>query len=299
MTSPGEARVAAAAVPGCQHVLGGGVPCQDAVATVTAPDRVILAVADGHGDEQYTHSDEGARIAVAVAVEVLGLLADRIAAEPPPSRDASHLEVHLVAPMKRRIAFEWNRRVKHHARMIAARDGSALLWPDEVTGDWDEKVRAYGCTLLGALFTDDVGIWLRLGDGEALAVAGGDEGVGRVRRVFPGADKSMGQATHSLAMRSCIEHMDVRIAPRDSDLELVVLATDGVTDQYGEDPSFEHEWGARMLERIRNSGWTQTMMDLPRSLGTVARDGDDCSAAIAWLPPRSTSHAIPRATEET
>ena len=154
------------------------------------------------------------------------------------------------------------------------------LWPDEVTGDWDEKVKPYGCTLIAVAITDNVAIWFRLGDGEALAV---DDAV--ARRVFPTSDKSMGQATYSLSMRTCIEHMVVKVeAPP---LDLAVLATDGVADQYDEDPSFEDEWGTNMLERIRANGWTRTMIDLPRSLGIVARDGDDCSVAMAWLAPPS------------
>jgi hypothetical protein len=102
----------------------------------------------------------------------------------------------------------------------------------------------------------------------------------------------MGQATYSFSMRSAIEHLEVLIEPFDPSLTLAVLATDGVADQYDADPSFEDEWGVRMLARIEAHGWTPVMMDLPRSLGTVARDGDDCSVAIAWLPnPRAEAPA--------
>jgi hypothetical protein len=265
-------------VPGCQHVLGGGAPCQDAAATRVATDRVILAVSDGHGDAEYPYSDEGARIAVAVAVDALDKFVDHLAGTPRHSGDAA-LDHEVAAPLKRRIAFEWNRRVKHHARMVAARDDSTALWGEGVTGDWDPKVKAYGCTLLAAAFLDDLGIWLRLGDGDALAVTVS----GAARRPFAAADKSMGQATYSLSMRGCVEHMQVAFEPRGG-CELAVLATDGVVDQYDVDPSFEGQWGTRILERIRAKGWTEAMMELPRELGTVARDGDDCTVALAWLP---------------
>jgi hypothetical protein len=185
-----------------------------------------------------------------------------------------------AAPLKRRIAFEWNRRVKHHAQMIAARDdGAVVLWPEGITGDWDERVKPYGCTLVAAAFTPDLSIWLRLGDGEALAV-----NAQGARRVFTAADKSMGQATYSLSMRSSVEHIDAVFDP--AACELALLASDGVADQYDVDPSFEQEWGARILERIRAKGWTDMAMDLPRDLGTVAKDGDDCAVALAWMPPR-------------
>jgi hypothetical protein len=243
---------------------------------------VILAVADGHGDAEYGYSDEGARIAVAVAVDALDKFLDHLADAPRHSADAA-LDHEIAAPLKRRIAFEWNRRVKHHARMVDARDGRAAPWPDGVTGDWDAKTRPYGCTLVAAAFSNEIGIWVRLGDGEALAVAAS----GAVRRMFAAADKSMGQATYSLSMRGCVEHMQVGFEPGGG-CELAVLATDGVADQYDVDPSFEQQWGARILERIRARGWTETVMDLPRDLGTVARDGDDCTVALAWLPAPSS-----------
>ncbi len=270
MTSLGDARVAAAAVPGCQHVLAGGTRCQDAVATKKTGDRVILALSDGHGDDEYVHSDEGARIAVAVAIDVIDKLIDATGASSlRGGEDAS-------APMKRRIAFEWNRRVKHHAKMLAARDG-AELFAEGVTGDWDLAVKPYGCTLLAVALWEDRALWLRLGDGEALAA----DSTG-ARRMFAASDKSMGQATYSMSMRTCVEHMQVTIERRACDLAL--LASDGVADQYDVEPSFEKEWGARILERIQTKGFTNMAMDLPRDLGTVARDGDDCSVALAWIP---------------
>ena len=273
MTSLGDARVAAAAVPGCQHVLAGGVRCQDAVATKKTSDRVILALSDGHGDEEYPNSDEGARIAVAVAIDVLDKMID---AAPPSSLQGED----AAAPIKRRIAFEWNRRVKHHARMLSLRDGAEPVFAEGVTGDWDAAVKTYGCTLLAVALWEDRALWFRLGDGEALAA----DSTG-ARRMFAAADKSMGQATYSMSMRTCVEHMHVVVERRAA--ELVLLASDGVADQYDVEPSFESEWGARILERIRSKGWTHMAMDLPRDLGTVARDGDDCSVARAWIPEQA------------
>jgi hypothetical protein len=279
MTNLGK--VAAAAVPGCQHVLAGGLPCQDAVATFAAADRVILAVSDGHGDAAYEYSDEGARIAVSVAVGVFDKLIDHVGSSARSTVGAS-LDTELAGPLRRRIAFEWNRRVKHHARMIAARDDKPVPWPDGVTGDWVEEVKSYGCTLVAAAFTKDLGIWLRLGDGEALAV-----GQASVKRIFAPADKSMGQATHSLSMRSAVEHMQV-VFDTPGKWEVALLVSDGVADQYDEDPSLEEQWGMRIIESIRAKGWTGMALDIPRDLGTVARDGDDCAVAVAWFPPAAT-----------
>lgn len=280
MTSPGR-RAAAASVPGCQHVLAGGLPCQDASGTRQAGDRLLLAVSDGHGSPEYPRSDEGARIAVRVALDALEALLDRLAGVPN-RHDPDALALEHGPPLVRRIAWAWNRQVKHHHRMMLALDGEpdAIVDPAEaITGDWAEEVRPYGATLLAAAFEPDLAVWLRLGDGDLLAVDASG-----AQRVFPAADKSMGQATWSLCSRDWVARAAVRFeVPR---ADLAVLATDGVSDPYGADPSFEDEWGTRLRERILRDGWVGTVLELPRWLGQVARDGDDVTVALAWLGGR-------------
>ena len=276
--SPGRSRrVAAASVPGCQHVLAPS-PCQDACAAHSTDEFTVLAVADGHGDAAYPMSDEGARIAVSVAVDALSALAARLVKEPPAEAELDD----LWRTLKRNLAFEWNRRVKFHARMVAEREGTSILWPFGVKGDWDERVKPYGCTLLGAAVTSLGTVWVQLGDGDLLTADPGG-----AQRVFNAADKSGGQATFSMSMRDCVEHMRVEFDAKPH--ELYLLATDGVGDQYEVEPSFEDEWGTGLLARLRTAGWVETAMRLPRDLGTVARDGDDCTVALAWFPSEDTA----------
>ncbi|MGC4118478.1 MAG: protein phosphatase 2C domain-containing protein [Myxococcales bacterium] len=273
MTRPGSARrVAAASVPGCQHVLS-PAPCQDACAVKETEDYVVLAVSDGHGDAAYTCADEGARTAVAVAVEALSAVAAQLVKAPPSPEELDDLSRRL----KRNVAAEWNRRVKHHARMVAERDGKSFLWPAGVTGDWDDKTKPYGCTLLAVAIAPPRAVWFQLGDGDLLAVD-----AEKAQRVFPAADKSVGQATFSLSMRDCVDSMQVRF--EDAAHELYLLSSDGVGDQYDVDPRFEEEWGTELLARIRTQGFVEVGLKLPRDLGTMARDGDDCTVAMAWFP---------------
>ncbi len=270
-------RVAAASVPGCQHVLS-LTPCQDAWAVRETDDFVVLALSDGHGDAAYPMSDEGASLASAVAVEVLSAVAARLVKEPllPTEHD------ELAGTLKRNIAFEWNRRVKFHAKMVADREEKSILWPLGIKGDWDERLKPYGCTLLAAAITPGLTVWLQLGDGDQLAVD-----TGLAQRVFPAADKSVGQSTFSLSMRDCVEHMQVRFETERH--ELYLLASDGVSDQYDVDPRFEDEWGTGMLERLRSTGFVEQAMRLPKDLGQMARDGDDCSVVMAWFPQPETA----------
>jgi serine/threonine protein phosphatase PrpC len=270
MSLGSAARVAAAAVPGCQHVLAGGTPCQDAARTHVSDDVVVLAVADGHGSKAYTHSDVGARLAVDIAVEVLAAWAPTF--ELHAALDDAAVATEIRGAVGRRLVFAWNRAVRHHAAMRGAMAG--LAWPAEIDGAWSEAVKPYGTTLVAAVLTRRAALFLRLGDGEVLAVDA------RPRRIFPGSDKTMGQATESLCLRDCVERIQVSVQPTP---RLVVLATDGVADPYDVDPTFEEVWGDDLRDRIQRHGWVQTALGLPRSLGALARDGDDCTVAICWL----------------
>jgi len=192
----------------------------------------------------------------------------------PGRADAESLENEIGAPVRRRIAFEWNRRVKHHASMVALRDQNAVLFADGVTGDWDETVRPYGCTLLAAAFTSDLALWLRIGDGDALAV-----GHGWARRVFEAAVKSMEQATYSHNMRNATEHMRLRVELERC--ELTLLTSDGVGDQYDAEPRFEEEWGTHMLERVRAKGWIETVLDARAAFAGSPGPGSHSALRVA------------------
>ncbi len=284
MNRPDTAEVAAACVPGRRHVLSAR-PCEDAVAAVRDVEGVVLAVADGHGHARYTHAAEGARLACEAAVDVLR----RILTELPHEVDSlGVLHDELSRSLPRQLVFEWNRRVKHH---IAMRQRLARgSWPDDVGGTWTQGVRAYGTTLLAAAFSDRIAIWLQIGDGDILRVSP----EGRAERVFPRPPKQS-QATTSLAMRGCIDHIRFEVSDlRRKPVELAVLTSDGVGDRY-DHGTFETLWGTQLLQTVRDHGWARSVVCLPTELAGLARDGDDASAALAWLPeptPQLFEHSL-------
>lgn len=268
-------RLTALAVPGAIHLVRGGVVCQDAIRTWEGDAGSVVAVADGHGHARYTHSDEGARIAVTVAVEAgkraLDALGDGAVG-------AEELLARVAPEFRRFVAYEWNRRVKHHIAMRGRLDGQA--WPAMLNGDWETAVRAYGTTLLVLVTSPDWALWFQLGDGACLHV----EAAG-TRWVFPVPAKKERQATYSLAMKGSVEHMQMDlISLAERPLRLGVLSTDGVVDQYRDPVRFEEDWGSGLLRHIERRGWVPVIRDLPRRLGLMARTGDDCCLGLAWTP---------------
>jgi len=269
-------RLTALAIPGAIHLVRGGQVCQDSIRTWEGVGGYVVAVADGHGHQRYTHSDVGSKLACEVAIDAGRLvLAQLQAAKGDPDEVAAQVEPEF----KRFIAYQWNRRVKHHIAMRQRLDEGGP-WPATLDGDWDEGVRAYGSTLLVLVVSDRWVLWFQLGDGACLHVE-----KARTRWVFPVAAKKERQATYSLAMKGCIEHMQLQLLSRaDRPLRLGVLSTDGLVDQYRDPVRFEEDWGSGLLHHIERRGWVPIIRDLPRRVGLMARTGDDCALGLAWVP---------------
>ncbi|HJN74288.1 MAG TPA: hypothetical protein QGF58_10185 [Myxococcota bacterium] len=86
-------------------------------------------------------------------------------------------------------------------------------------------------------------------------------------------------------MRGCLEHMQMDLTSlAERPLQLGLLTTDGLVDQYRDPIRFEEDWGSGLLHHITRRGWVPVIRDLPRRLGLMARTGDDCSLALAWIP---------------
>lgn len=267
-------RAAAASVVGARHLLT-EAPCQDASRADVSAQRVILAVADGHGDPRHARSDEGARVAVDVAVELLDELARDLVADA--DRHARHVEQQLQAHLPRRLAWEWNRRV----RQLAGHPR-----PD---GTWHVDLELFGTTLLGAVFTDELAVFLRLGDGDLFTLSADGSG----ERVFPPDAELVGTTTWSLCQPEAARRVEVRCAPlRQVRPRLVMLCTDGVSDSLGEEVDRTLAVAEWLADRLESEGWLPVVDGLRDWLSELSErgNGDDASLALAhwdaWTPSR-------------
>ncbi|MCP4805884.1 MAG: protein phosphatase 2C domain-containing protein [Proteobacteria bacterium] len=258
------------------HLVHGGQPCQDIVRTWEGDTGHVLSIADGHGHPRYTHSDIGARIACEVTIELGRRLLDlfRMSGD----RDPKELLAELAGDYKRDLAFEWNRRVKHDIAM-RKRLAEGTIWREDIDGNWELGVRAYGTTCLSMVIGDDFAFWFQLGDGAMLRL----DFMGNCEQLFGRVNKGESQATFSLAMQGCTDFMNLHLARRsDEPVALALLTTDGISDQYRDAERFYQDWGVALLGMIERRGWVPSIRDLPRRVGLMARTGDDCSLALLW-----------------
>lgn len=256
---------------GARHVVD-GTPCQDAVRVYQDDDLAVIAVADGHGDPKHARSEIGARIAVDVTAILLRELGRQLLIRQhfdPPIKIQESLKHHLP----QRLSWEWNRRAKAHA---------GHLDPD---GSWHEDLNLYGTTVLGAVFTDRLGLFLQLGDGDIVLV----EENGATECIFDLHEDMYGSLTHSLCQSGSAAYARLR-CQRLQRPAMAMLSTDGVRDCLQADTQAFLGVGHWLLRRVEQRGWDAALQTLPPWLDELSRrgNGDDVTMGILhWRHARS------------
>ena len=277
-------------VMGASHVRS-GIPNQDAIAWMPRSGHgaaVVLAVADGHGASIHYRSGIGAHIAVEVATRVL---ADAIA---DPEWIASAEVVRLRAVISRIVA-GWRDQVLAD---VAARPLSPSS-PDDA-----DPFLPYGATLIAAAIAPQATLVLQLGDGDLLlGMADGTI----VRPLAP--DRGLiGEQTYSLCQPDAEARMRARVlAVADGDCDFVMLATDGLSKSFADEPAF-HQLAGFWRKTVAEEGIAAVTDLLDTWLSDTSRKGsrDDITlgfmtrTAVANLSETDASQraaALPNRTE--
>lgn len=291
-----DPRTLAVAIPGAGHARSGGKPCQDAVVATRRDGVVLLSVADGHGDERYTHSDLGSRFAIDSVREVFETNAEAIRAEVAATPVRENRGTKLARRLAAAVLAGWYARIRDYLDMGDARTTAP-------PGDgFDPRVATFGTTFLTAIAWRDGVLCLRVGDGDILIVD--QHGP---RRVFPLPEKQFGNATASLASaprseRSVHDLAEVAVVPARP--KLVLVCSDGVSDPYfpaevdaerdGRASALAERWGSVALENVIRQGFDGWAKCLPPILGQLssASTFDDVSVAVAWWPEPAVAPAL-------
>lgn len=251
---------------GARHVLN-NAPCQDAVRVNVHQKYIILAVADGHGDQKHIHSDKGSQFAVDVACQIMQSAI--MAVEADDSKGAVEHERILSSSLGKRISWEWNKKVNVHCGLSNY-------------GDWQEDLVQYGTTILAAAISRSWAIFFQLGDGDILLT----KQDGTTEFVFLDDEDMFGTFTHSLCQPNNSMYSRVRCKKLEKPLKMLMLSTDGIRDSLEGDEE-KYQLIASWLEvQIRNNGWEQTVNGLEDWLSELSRrgNGDDSTLALMqWI----------------
>jgi len=141
-----------AACTGSSHIRS-GKPCQDFSVSLSAKNAAIIAVADGHGSDEYFRSDRGARFAAEAAVQCIQeLLAVNDKAF---NKSLKRAPDTAFKNLEKKIVDYWRKKVK-----------------DDIEQEEVDKADfvVYGTTLLAAAMTKNYWFALQIGDGKCVII---------------------------------------------------------------------------------------------------------------------------------
>ncbi len=276
-------KVAHACVRGSAHVRS-GLPNQDAAQCIATPGDgsmpaiAIAAVSDGHGGVRHFRSQIGSSLAVSTAVDVLQTFLVQHAAD---SR-AESIGADEIQNLERSVVDRWL------AAVMADLENHPLT-AEELgeleKGDGAESrtavetlpTLAYGATLLLAAATENLILYLQLGDGEILCV----NPAGETIRPLPADARLVGNQTTSLCQPDAWREFRAAWFASPDLPALVLLSTDGYSNSFRSDEDFL-KIGADYLEIIREQGIGALSDELPEILkeATAQGSGDDITLAI-------------------
>jgi pSer/pThr/pTyr-binding forkhead associated (FHA) protein len=270
-------------VRGASHVRS-NAPNQDAVRWRLDPSPgnvLVVAVADGHGSAKSFRSHVGARLAVALATE---LLWDRIAdvpAAPDPRQDADNLRA-LLPELTERWALEVRAELARRPfgaaelRRLEERASSGGLAELE-----RNPLLAYGATLLAVMVSRTAVHYAQLGDGDILTVWRN----GEVQRPLPADRQLIANETTSLCQPDAWRQFRTGSVGLDEAPRLVLLSTDGYANSFASDDEFL-QVGSDLLAMIERDGLEAVEGRLEGWLNETSEHGagDDVSLAIVSLP---------------
>ena len=281
-------------ITGATHVRS-GAPCQDAILWRSLPEQrgVVLALADGHGSSSSPYSEEGAAIAVQVAVSLLEKLVQeagdnlalikRLAEEQLPRMMVRAWEEAVLTHNRKKI-----RDKRPGAREDSRSDGVVAMIDctsangrieEAIDGEARRVLLKYGSTLLAILATARFFILFQLGDGDILVV----ENDGSVSRPLPSPVGLAANETHSLCARSAWKDVQLLFQPlHGTEPPLLLAATDGYVNSFASEAGF-FRVGSDYLALLREDGLAEVAANLKEWLAETSENGSGDDIALGMV----------------
>ncbi|MCR5789508.1 MAG: protein phosphatase 2C domain-containing protein [Lachnospiraceae bacterium] len=276
-------RAAWARKKGRSH-LENGLPCQDHCLVRELADNILFAaVADGHGGEEYIHSDRGAALACETLYRLTKetLFRHKVSGLSEAMRDSAFRE---------RFCESWNDAVlKEHEEAFGPSEDSK-----------ERILRQYGTTLLFAVAAPDFQILGQLGDGAILLFNGFGQG-----QLFCRHLQKRSSVTASLASKraACAMHIDIY---EKSAFRYILLSSDGVYDRLDRNDAFLR-YGQTLAKELCTEGFLRTpfcVEDKEESesdppiqdrIDVSEISHDDCTVVLLCEEEETAHYALPDA----
>ena len=228
---------------------------------------IIMAVADGHGNEKYDLSKYGAEFAVKAAIEELKLIYHFS------KGSKSQILKTLKSDFPTSILKRWREAIISDIKIREEEFYKTNL------NNLKQIYKRYGTTLMAVLIVSEGIFMAQLGDGDILLVESNE----RTEFPIPTSEELIANETHSMTSADSTRlwkfQMYSAIQP-----VLVMLSTDGLSNSFEDDASFA-KFGISLFRNINQFGIEKVAKEVPGFLNRASRNGsgDDITLAFAVL----------------
>lgn len=221
----------ACTVQGYNHIKKGKV-CEDAsrsYAFINDEEIAIIAVADGHGSDNYPRADRGSKFATEIAISSTRTFITDIKSE---KIDLTHeYQIHLEQ-LEKNILSEWHEAVKKDVMENPFIEDELSAVADKYKDYYlngHNIAKAYGTTLIVSCMTKDFCFGIQIGDGKCVTVSE----TGNTFEPIPRNENCQSNITTSICDNDAITEFRHNLSV---DLPLAIfIGCDGVGDSYTDD----------------------------------------------------------------
>lgn len=281
-------------VQGYSHIRK-GTPNQDAFAYTDQDEPgeerssqgnvYIMSISDGHGSAKSFRSDVGSRFAVRIAKEQISQFFNGRIHSTPELVERSAYEELVPA-----ILSQWRSDVETHLKSnpVTDEERQNLSNQEQLS---DEKANLlisssprviYGATLVSVAITDELILYLRIGDGDIINVSPDGSSAFAIEK---DADM-LGVETDSLCQNDADIKFRIKVIQRSpSDPAMILLSTDGYNNSFKNEEGFL-AIGGDYLRMIRSYGSKFMLQQLPLYLAETSKggSGDDITLGVMKRP---------------
>ena len=264
-----------------------GVPCEDACGgwSDERGETFVIVVADGHGDPTCVRSAAGARIAVDVAMGQL----QKLAALVPTRRDEIAPKSSLMRRLASNIADGWRSRVLADLREnpLDPDEGEGLDWQKLQAAAQEHPTLLYGTTLVAALVTSGLCVFVQQGDGCCGLIAAD----GKIWHPVPDDELCVGNLTTSLSDDDAADRMRIGVVKvGENSLLGCFVASDGVEKSYYSEEDLDGFF-RYLATRFQGKGQEEIVSCLKKALREVSDFGSQDDASVACVMNTAASEA--------
>lgn len=270
-----------------------GAPNQDACAELRTGSCSVVAVADGHGSPKSFRSDRGARMAVEVAIGLVGEFLRGNGSAP-----LHQIRENCESGLPGEFVRGWGQRVNADlAEHPFSSEEREKLVGGSGEGAWDAVEKnprlAYGATLLVAAISPKFAAFWQLGDGDILTVS--QDGKSVIRPIVEDPTLIANETTSLCLDRASRHFRTAFFSAESSEMPtFVMLSTDGYANSYSTPQAFE-QVAVDLFAMIQEKGF-ETICDKLEGWLTEASEegsGDDVTVGLLW------KRCVPCAKPET